>query len=218
MRDIWCSYICISRINLCTFCVSSKAENSSNKLQFASTIDHRVTENKIIVCATLCNALFQFFPDITVCKIAQLNTLYTSSLNYSKYISDTEARKSRWPFDRVRTVIPDIDAEFYEVLWSYLESKEGYYYSLPLDIHQVENKESRDNPFVIGCRATTWDSASYYDCSVVALSSWHRRYYRCLNINLPDSHRKVRSSAKEAQNIAAVRVFTIHLSKFLGII
>jgi hypothetical protein len=152
-------------------------------------------------------ALFQFFPDITVCKIAQLNTLYTSSLNYSKYISDTKARKSRWSFDQVRTVISDISAEEYDALWTYLESKEGYYYSLPRDVHQVDNKESRDNPFVIHCSASTWDSPLSFDCSVVALNIWHRRYYRCLGINLPDTHRTVSSFVDEAQNIVEMKGF-----------
>lgn len=138
---------------------------------------------------------FQFFPDLTICKVSRLNTLYTSTLNYSKYISDTMARKTRWPLERMRTSsIPNVAEDKYDVVWSYFLSKDGYYNSLPLDIELTQNEEARNSPFIVYCYASMWDESKPVDCYNVSFLVWHRKYYKCRSIRLPDSLRRVRTS------------------------
>lgn len=132
------------------------------------------------------------FPDVTICKVAQLNALYTSTLNYSRYISDTLARRDRWPFSRVKLFMPNTTQSTYNAVWRYFLSKEGYYNSLPRDFHGMDNQESLDNPILINCHAILGHSVSNVDCARFVQISWHRRYSKCLVLDLPDSLRTVR--------------------------
>jgi len=135
--------------------------------------------------------LLQVFPDITICKVTQLNALYTSTMNYAKYISDTSSRKARWPIDRVDKFIPDFDEDLYNSTWAFFMSKDGYYNSLPRDVQLTENEEVANNPFVIYCFASMWDESEPWNCSEAFKAIWHRKYYKCRSLQLPDSMRRV---------------------------
>jgi hypothetical protein len=76
-------------------------------------------------------------------------------------------------------------------MWSYFLSKDGYYNSLPLDMELTQNEEARSNPFIIYCYVSMWDESAPVDCSDVSLIVWHRKYYKCRSIRLPDNLRRV---------------------------
>lgn len=143
--------------------------------------------------------VLQVFPEITICKVSQLNALYTDTMNYSSYISDTLSRKARWPLSRVQTYMPDITEDDYKALWSYFESKDGFYNSLPLNIQLTQNEEAINNPFVIRCYASMWDESAPRNCSEMFPLVWHRKYYKCRSLQLPDSLRRVRITDNDSK-------------------
>jgi hypothetical protein len=130
---------------------------------------------------------FQVFPDVTICKTYQLNSLFTASLNWEKYLNDTRDRFLRWPLDRIQSVIPSVTVNSYSAVWNDLLSKDGYYSSLPLDVAQIGHEKTAGESFIIWCYITDWNSVRNSNCITTVQPRWNPMYYRCFTIETRDT-------------------------------
>lgn len=138
---------------------------------------------------------FQVFPDITICNVYQLNSLYTNSITWSKYMTATRNRYLRWPLKKIQSEIPSVTAESYYAVWNSLLSKDGYYNSLPLDVNQTQNNpETVGNPTVIWCFTSEWNSVRANSCMQSVRVRWNPMYYRCSTIEFSSQSQSVRTS------------------------
>ena len=135
--------------------------------------------------------LFEVFPDVTICKTYQMNSLYSDTMNWSKYYSETKARYYRWPLETTRALFPNVTPPLYGSIWQILLSKDGYYASLPLNISTIENEETLNNPFVTYCYTTDWNSFRDWNCLDAVRLRWDPMYYKCITIEIPADRREV---------------------------
>jgi len=101
------------------------------------------------------------------------------------------AKKEQWPYERLKSIVPDLTVHEYYEIWKDLTSAIGFSANLmPNVIKQA--RQSQSHQLIVDCYLFNEDwTLAAVNCKSTLHFHWDQSYQRCHTIRIPDNMTEV---------------------------
>lgn len=128
-------------------------------------------------------------------------------ISWPDYSSVVAEKKARWNRSDVQSKL-GLDGELseaeYEELWEDLQSRTGYFSSLPISIDESSvapdpTDANESSGYVVDCNLYQWDWSLFDEesCTGLLRTKWNPNYFQCLTFAIPPAYNQVRTNLSE---------------------
>ena len=138
------------------------------------------------------NVLLQRFPDVTICNVHPFGHSDENSLTWSAYMEAMTAKKQQWPYERLKSIVPDLAVGEYNAIWADLSSHLGYTTNLIPNV-KSQLRASQSQQLIARCLLfdKEWFEAKV-ECKSILHFHWDQSYQKCYTIRIPRNTTEVR--------------------------
>ena len=152
--------------------------------------------------------MLQRFPDVTICNVHPFGHSDDDSLTWSAYTEAMTAKKLQWPYERLKSIVPDLDVAEYDAIWGDISSHLGFATNL---MPTVTNKlrASHSQQLIVDCLlfGKEWDDRADVNCKRTLRFHWDQTYQKCYTIRIPRNTTEVRLFGRSCRILVRYSIF-----------
>ena len=130
---------------------------------------------------------------MTICNVHPFGHDDENSLTWSAFTEEMKAKKQKWPYDRLKSIVSDLTVKEYEDIWEDLSSHLGFTANL---MPNVTNRlrASQSQHLIVDCLLfdKDWNDVVPVNCKNTLRFHWDQTYQKCYTIRIPQNITGVR--------------------------
>jgi len=126
---------------------------------------------------------------VTICNVYPFGHDEENSLTWSKYVAEMTAKKEQWPYERLKSILPNLSVAEYGDIWRDLFSHLGFATNLMPNITS-QLRASQSQRLIVYCMLFNKDWNDAAQCTL--RFRWDQTYQKCYTIRIPRNMTEVR--------------------------
>jgi len=129
--------------------------------------------------------VLQRFPDVTICNVHPFGHSDDDSLTWSAYTEAITAKKLQWPYERLKSIVPDLAVIEYDAIWADISSHLGFAANLMPNV-KSQMRASQSQQLIAYCLLfdKEWTEADV-ECKSTLRFHWDQTYQKCYTMHIP---------------------------------
>ena len=129
----------------------------------------------------------QRFPDVTICNVHPFGHDDENSLTWSEYTEAMAAKKLQWPYERLKSIVPNLAVAEYDAIWEDLTSYLGFAANLmPNATNRLRASQSQQ--LIVNCQLFDKDwMEDGVNCKSTLRFHWDQTYQKCYTVRIPQN-------------------------------
>ena len=131
---------------------------------------------------------------MTICNVYPFGHDDQDSLTWSEYMTAMTHKKEQWPYERLKSIVPNLTVAEYDEVWADLFSHFGFATSLMLDFTD-QLRAIQSQQLIVDCLLFDkgWNEHAAVDCKSTLRFYWDQSYQKCYTIHVPRNVTEVRT-------------------------
>jgi len=128
---------------------------------------------------------------VTICNVYPFGHDDQDSLTWSEYMTAMTHKKEQWPYERLKSIVPNLTVDEYHNVWADLFSHLGFATNLMPDVSN-QLRASQAQELIVYCRMFDKDWIDAVDCKSTLRFHWDQTYQKCYTIGVQSNMTEVR--------------------------
>ena len=122
---------------------------------------------------------------MTICNVSPFGHVDDNSLTWSSYVATMAAKKKEWPYERLKSIVPDLTVEKYNETWKILTSQMAYTTNLMPNATE-KLRQSQSQQLIEDCYLFNKDwTMAAVSCKNTLHFHWDQSYQKCYTVRVP---------------------------------